>query len=287
MGPTLERAGSTSLTTSTRVATGEHRRDHGEMRPDPPITPALTPYEDLVTFQLGRRVLRRDVALHVEFAGGLLAGTQYLDPRRLEAFSALAEELCDDILHEQLFEETLLWPALERRAPDAMPFVALGAERAAIRGQVGDARRATRAVVANLAQRPATLATHDDHRRVQVFAGSWEGLREGLERFFDASDDGVAEIVTAQVPREEWRHILGEVRRRLPDRRSAGARVIDVASRKELEQLSGQLGARPLAGWHQQVKRRRSVEALVFGSAVDRRAGDRMVPDERDAGQDP
>lgn len=257
------------------------------MRPDPPITPALTAYEDLVTFRLGRRVLRRDVALHVEFADGLLAGTQYLDPRRLEAFSSLAEELCDDILHEQLFEETLLWPALEERAPDAMPFAALRAERVAIRGQVGDARRATRAVVANLAQRPAALATHEDHRRVQVFAGAWKGLRQGLERFFDASDDAVAETVTAQVPREEWRRTVDEVRRRLPDRRSAGARVIDVASREELEQLKGQLGARPLAGWRQQVNRRRAVEALVFGPAAERRAEDGMVRDQRGAGQEP
>jgi CelD/BcsL family acetyltransferase involved in cellulose biosynthesis len=99
------------------------------MSPDPSIPRELALPDDLVTFRLGRRVLRRDVGRHCDFAAGLLAGTECLSTRRLEAFSGVAEGLCGD-----------------------------------------EARRATRAVVADLAERPASLATQQDHRRVQVFA---------------------------------------------------------------------------------------------------------------------
>lgn len=246
------------------------------MRPDPSIphettphemTPhEMTPVEDLVVFRLGRRALRRDVGLHTAFADGLLAGTEYLDARRLEVFSEVADELCADIVREQQFEDTLLWPVLERRAAEALPFASLRADREGLRRLVDDARRATRAVVADLAQRPAALATREDHQRVQALADAWRSLRERLEAFFDATEDGVAEIVTTAVPRAEWAEILEAVRRGLPDRRTAGARVMDVASAEELAALRGQLGSRPVAGWRNQGRRHRSEEALLFGT---------------------
>ncbi|MCD2198135.1 hypothetical protein LQ327_32675 [Actinomycetospora endophytica] len=235
------------------------------MSPDPSIPREPTLPEDLVTFRLGRRVLRRDVGRLCDVADGLLAGTEYLSSRRLEAFSGVAEGLCDDIVGEQEFEEALVWPVLERRAPDALPYSSFRADRRTVRGAVDDARRATRAVVADLRERPAALATAQDYRRVQAFAESWRRLRERLERFFEATEARVAEIVTTRVPREEWADILEEVRRRLPDRRGAGARVMEVATREELEQLSGQLGSRPIAGWRNQGRRRRSEETLAFG----------------------
>src|ERR1700750_2970934 len=98
-----------SLSGDRRAAPGDHR----VMRPDPSTPHEITAPEDLVTWRLGRRVLRRDVGLHSVFADGLLAGTEYLDPRRLEVFSGIAEELCGDIVREQAFEDALLWPLLE------------------------------------------------------------------------------------------------------------------------------------------------------------------------------
>jgi hypothetical protein len=246
--------------------------------PDPPISPAPTTLPDLVTFRVGRRVLRRDVALHGDLAERLLAGVDHLDPRRLAAFSGLAEELCDDVANQLLFEDTLLWPVLERLAPDAVPFPELRARRAAVRARVDDGRRATRAVVADLRQRPAALSTREDHRRVRVLAVAWRAVREELEGYFDASDDDVDALVTRYLPRAEWMAILDEVRGRLPDRRGAGARILDAASGPEREQLTGQLGARPIAGWRQQIRRRRAVETLVFG------AGAAAVPSPRDPG---
>lgn len=221
--------------------------------------------EDLLVFRLGRRVMRRDVARLARFTDGLLAGTERLDGRRLEVLSAVVEQHCDEFSRELAFEEALLWPVLEDRAPGALPFAELREDRRALRDLADDARRATRAVVRTVADRPTTLATAEDHRRTAQLATAWRELRRRYEAFLDGTDEAVVALVTAHVPRAEWLATLEEVRRGLPDRRGAGARVVDVATPDELTVLTHQLGARPIAGWRAQGRRRRADDTLLFG----------------------
>lgn len=234
----------------------------------PPPDDAVIPSEQLLTFRLGRRVLRRDVGRVASLAAGLLAGTEYLGARRLSMFRELVETLCDDLAGEVFFEEELVWPALEQHAPGALPYAELRAEQKTLRYLVDDARRATRAVVADLDERPAALASTDDHQRVRLHAEVWRRLHEQLERFLDATEEDVVRLVRSRVPSQEWAAVLDRVRRGLPDRRGAGARLLEVASAEEFSPLVRQLGSRPIAGWRSQGRRRRADEALVFGAAV-------------------
>jgi hypothetical protein len=235
------------------------------MGPEPSIPHDPDDSDDLLLLELGRRVLRRDVRRVSEFADGLLAGTQHLDDRRRDAFAEIVERLCDEAVAEQMFEDSLLWPLLERHAPDALPYAEIRTVRRELRTLLDDARRTTRAVVAHLAHRPAALATPEDHRRVGQLARSWRRLRDHFDAFVETSGPDVAEVVTTSVPREDWASTLDTVRERLPDRRGAGARVVEVATGAELVRLRGQLGSRPLVGWRHHGRRRRAQEALVFG----------------------
>ncbi|WP_018334459.1 hemerythrin domain-containing protein [Actinomycetospora chiangmaiensis] len=231
------------------------------MEPDPslPRTP-----DDLLLFELGRRVLRRDVDRVADLVESLLAGTRHLDRRRWTEFAELVEELCEDLIGQLGFEEALLWPLLERHAPAALPYPTWRAGSESLRAAVAEARRSTRGVNADRAHRSAALSTADDHRRLGRLAALWRRLADGLEAFVAASTGPVIRAVSTQVPGEEWEAVLRRVREGLPDARSAGARVVEVATPDEVERLRGQLGPRPLAGWDRHGRRRRAREADLF-----------------------
>ncbi|MDL5159855.1 hypothetical protein [Actinomycetospora termitidis] len=231
------------------------------MSPDVPTSP-----EDLITLRLARRVLRRDVGRVADLAGGLLAGTHQLDPRRLTVFSTVTEQLCDELVGNQAFESVLLWPTLERHAPEAVAAVAPDARHVELRGVFDEARRASRTVVRNLTARPAALATATDHRDTGSLARAWDAVRDGLGGFFDATDDLLVTVVTTAVPRAEWVEVLEEARRRLPDRKAAAARVLEVATPEELALLGDRLGRRAPLGRRGAGRRRRTDDALLFGA---------------------
>ncbi|MDL5156145.1 hypothetical protein [Actinomycetospora termitidis] len=234
---------------------------------DPDASPSGTSgsSDKPLLLELGRRVLRRDVGRVVDLTEGLLQGTRHLDERRRVDFADLTEDLCDDVVAELGFEESLLWPLLEQHAPEALPYATLRERREDLRALVADARRTTRAVVTQLAHRPATLATAEDHRRVELLAAAWRSLSDGLTAFVDPSARETAELVTERIPDEQWATVLDAVREGLTDPRGAGARVVEVATPEEMERLRDQLGPRPLTGWTRHGRRRRSKEASVFG----------------------
>lgn len=267
-GPTVPhtaRAPGRSSTPLLALA-GPHRVvDDRNVEPDP--SPSRTP-DDLLLFELGRRVLRRDVERVAGFGEGLHAGTRHLDQRRQAEFAELVEELCDDLVGELGFEEALVWPLLERFAPEALPYPSLRRESAALVALVAEARRSTRAVNADRARRPATLATPDDHRRLGGLAVAWRQLADAVDGFFAASTRPVVEAVHEWVPAKHWGRVLEVVRESLPDARSAGARVVELATSQELERLRGQLGPRPLAGWERHGRRRRARQDDVFGRST-------------------
>ncbi|GLZ53425.1 hypothetical protein Acsp07_30420 [Actinomycetospora sp. NBRC 106378] len=231
---------------------------------EPDASPSRTP-DDLLLFELGRRVLRRDVERVAAFVEGLHAGTRHLDQRRHAVFADLVEELCDDLVGELGFEDALVWPLLEHHAPGALPYPSLRQEGAALVALVAEARRSTRSVNADRARRPAAVATSDDHRRLRGLATAWRQLADALGAFFAASTGPVVETVHARVPAGDWRRVLDVVRESLPDARSAGARVIELATPQEVERLRGQLGPRPLAGWERHGRRLRARQDDVFG----------------------
>lgn len=233
-----------------------------DVEPDP--SPPRTP-DELLLFELGRRVLRRDVDRVATFVEGLHEGTRQLDPRHEAAFAELVEELCDDLVNELGFEDALVWPLLERHAPEALPYASVRRDGSALVALVAEARRSARAVSADRARRPAALATPDDHRRVRALAAAWRQLADALAAFFASSTRPVVEAVHGHVPARDWDQVLDVVRTSLPDARSAGARVVELATPDELERLRGQLGPRPLTGWERHGRRRRARQDDLFG----------------------
>ncbi|MFC5137706.1 hemerythrin domain-containing protein [Actinomycetospora rhizophila] len=231
--------------------------------PDTDTDPASPTDRDLAPLRVTDRALLADVARLARLADGIAAGTVPLGERRALAVGDWVEHVCEAIRHRHEGEEAGLWPVLERHAGRTLDLSGLRDDHVALRGLLGEVRRATRGLVGAVLVRPIAVASAEDFARIRRLARLLGELADLLDEHRRDAERELRGLLP-RVPRAEWLRAARDHHAEAPDPAFTAARAHATAAPGELAAVDAALGGRGLAGvLARRALRRR--ERLVFG----------------------
>ena len=233
--------------------------------PDPGTGPASPTDRDRAPLRVTDRALLADVRRLARLADGIAAGTVPLGERRALAVGDWVERVCEAVRHRHASEEAVLWPVLERHAGRGLDLSGLRDDHVALRGLLGEVRRATRGVVGALALRPIAVASAEDFARIRRLARLLDELADLLDEHRQDAERELA-CVLPRVPREDWLGAVRALRTGSSDPAFTAARAHVTAGPEDVAAVDAALGGGGLSG----ALARRALhrrERLVFGGA--------------------
>ncbi|MDD7938652.1 hemerythrin domain-containing protein [Actinomycetospora lutea] len=235
-------------------------------QPETGADPGSPTARDLAPLRVTDRALLADVRRLAHLAEGVAAGTVPLVERRALALGDWVERVCEAIRHRHDGEEAVLWPVLERHAGRTLDLSGLRDDHVALRGVLGEVRRATRGLVGAVLVRPIAVASAEDFARIRRLARLLGELADLLEEHRRDAERELRDEL-ARVPRAEWRRAARDHHAETPDPVFTSARARAAAAPGDVAAVDEALGGRGLPGvLARRALRRR--ERLVFGDAA-------------------
>ncbi|GAA4931160.1 hemerythrin HHE cation binding domain-containing protein [Actinomycetospora succinea] len=231
--------------------------------PETAADPVSPTDRDLAPLRVTDRALLADVRRLARLADGIAAGTVALGERRALAVGDWVEHVCEAIRHRHDGEEAVLWPVLTQHAGRTLDLSGLRDDHVALRGLLGEVRRATRGLVGAVAVRPIAVASAEDFARIRRLARLLGELADLLDEHRRDAERELGAVLRG-MPRADWLRAAGALHAGAPDPAFTAARAHATASSDDLAAVHAALGGRGLAG----VLARRSLrrrERLVFG----------------------